>query len=570
MPITLQEYRAKQQQISFAAINLPRILAPIKDKIDHLQGESLEAKNAKDLVNKIYASNGLMISTSANTDEETFNRGVEGLDLLPKLLNLEVPGEPGRTMQDVLMEGKSEEERVKITQNIFAYGQLVGIPAYIPESMDQKKQAEKAGHQVKEAAQNLKEEELYKANRNRSIPEFGKEDLTGEKRTAAEWIDDLREFGGVTEQNVAEIMAARLLANSVRGVKLSKTGLQDTELTRTQIIKTAGMLKNSTAFKTFWKENEKGIKDAYGKGHGGGLDDLFKESIRTTPAGTLPTEGIYSRYMPTVLERIDALKDQIKQDYNAETAAAEIVILRNMIGAEKGQKNTLNKKLTIEQMNELNGQVHALARDPAFKNMLKDQKIQSLMKKGHGGDMLERMRKLQKNYPDMDPNTKSLMNGTTIGHHIANVRQTAANIAQDIRAELNKVQNVPGKRNMEPVYAQIEKANKALAEYLALDNQARKSGNREDGLLQDVPTEKINEQVNNRNKNEVFNHITKNLSPDKAITIMKSVSEKEPDEFMRSLSEENLGAILPEEKNEVREYEKGNNLEGPAMIINNF
>ena len=93
MPISLQEYRAKQQQIVTPAIRLTHILGPVREKILSLQEKGSEAdiekaKQAKAIMDAVYTGNAYMIVTPETTTEETFNEHAKKLDRLPELLDL--------------------------------------------------------------------------------------------------------------------------------------------------------------------------------------------------------------------------------------------------------------------------------------------------------------------------------------------------------------------------------------------------------------------------------------------------------------------------------------------------
>ena len=540
MPITLKQYREKASEIKMPAMKLSLHLSTLSGKLNNMQGPEVE--KAKSMVTSIGAANAFFIATPPQISEDNFAAFTKNIDLLPKLMQMQLPGDPPQTVFDLLTEDKTPKEKLDIFREIASYGRMVGIDDYLSQDEFEKK--------ANEEKRKLQEEEQKEKDRlNSPIPEFDAKDKEGPKKTAAAHIEDLKKHQP-TFENVAEVMAARLLANSVRGVSLAKTGLQDKELTSTEIKKTAELLKNDPVFMDFYWSNLKAIRKAYAKGHGGGIDDLFKETIKKLPAGKMPTDGIYTRYMPTVYERIDALKSKIKNGADpaeANRAAAEIVILRNMAGAEKKNPKTLKTKLTVEQMNRLKSDVDALAADPSFKDMMNDPTIRTQMKKGHGGDMLETMRSLQKNYPNMDANIKKLMNGTTIGERLDEVRKQSGELAKEIREELDRGHKTNTRPDMQLVWRKIDASKKLLAEYLALDNQARKTGDMESGLLKDVPKDTINKQIQNRESNQIFTRMVKDIDPKKTLQMLDDMGSLSQDQFMTKLSMDHTNAILPEE-----------------------
>ena len=130
--------------------------------------------------------------------------------------------------------------------------------------------------------------------------------------TAAQWVEDRRRMinaegfdGGNTkfmEKMCSEIMAARLLSDSVRG---KKSTLQK-QITGEALLGTAKRLRHDAAFRDFMgriandpKQQEKALRAATA-GHGGELDDMFRSFVKNLPAGELTTgDPFLGRYMPT-------------------------------------------------------------------------------------------------------------------------------------------------------------------------------------------------------------------------------------------------------------------------------
>ena len=356
-------------------------------------------------------------------------------------------------------------------------------------------------------------------------------------------------------------MAARLIAGSERH---HKDKLVSTTISSGELRYVSKKLHEDDFFKKFYRENKDAIQSAFTKyGHGGGIDDLMKEYILRQPTFGMPTKGMYLRYMPTVKERIDAIKKRLTntekvakdpermKDPNfakivketRATLAAEVIVLRNLGLAEKGRKETLNVKLTPEQMAVFNKQVQTLCKDPGFNAMLDDMmadpKASKLLTAGHGGDMLAYMRSKQAAHPDMDPEAKAIMNHSTIGARIEEIKTAAAEMKQKLH---DAIEAERGKKtpSMTKIDRLVADSKKLLAEYLALDNQARKpeKGKVElsTGLMKDIPKDKINEQIENREKNEAFTKLTKYLTPRDSLAMLGNMAEKSQDEFMKVLS----------------------------------
>ncbi|MBO6159153.1 MAG: hypothetical protein J6P72_07840 [Firmicutes bacterium] len=548
MPISLKEYRAKSKELFMPAFQMANLMSNIKTKLAGKEGPEIEKINK--LFDKVNAAISLYMFTAENVSEDFFNSMTAGIDDLSTLMTSKPDPNSETTVMDLLKEGKSFEEQMAIHNQIRKFGQMVGATAYLDEAEFNAVQEEKR----QAIMQARKKQEEAEENKYRAKPVFDPEEVEGEKKSAGEWIEELQKGEG-TKKEIAQILAARLLANSVRGVKYSRTGLADCQLSKKEIEKTAELMTKTPLFGAFWARYEKDARAAFSAGHGGKVDDLLAKHIKNLPGGTLPEEGIFSRYMPTALERIDVLKDKIKTYSDNMTlvsnCVAEMVVLRNMVGAEKGEKDTLKRKLTPEQMRQMREQVNTLEKDPTFQKMMKDPKVRELMVKGHGGNMLAYMRESQKKYPDMDPKVKAIMNASTIGARMDKIREEAARIAKELKAELDRQRPLEEKRDMTKTWEIVGDSKKVMAEYLALDNQSRKpvdgKADLNAGLLQDVPQEKINKQVQNREQNEVFNRMTKNISPLKATEIMENMATRSQNEFMMNLGLNQHDAILPEE-----------------------
>ena len=147
--------------------------------------------------------------------------------------------------------------------------------------------------------------------------------------TAAEYIEKIRGLSyeknneGEYDYNkildrFLKIMAARMLADSERG----KRGRLDGKLVTEEMVnKKVAELKDKALVQNFLetlrdRKNtgmfENAIRAAK-SGHGGGLDDMFKDYIRKLPAGDFKNEQGLERFMPTGLERIENLQEQAKK-----------------------------------------------------------------------------------------------------------------------------------------------------------------------------------------------------------------------------------------------------------------
>ena len=199
--------------------------------------------------------------------------------------------------------------------------------------------------------------------------------------------------------NVLRIMAARQLADSDRG---SSEKLKKAVFTGAEVEMRVDEMKNDPMFKQFL-EDVKSDRNLYNKlikaassksGHGGKLDDIYKEYVKNLPARNLYNTRINERYMPTVKERIEILQNKAKNEKNLpEEAAAEIVVLRNLSRAEIGKAKTLDKKIPCFEKDTLCYESSKLSRNDYFRDSFgKNTVATGLLLKGHGGDMLQFLR----------------------------------------------------------------------------------------------------------------------------------------------------------------------------------
>ena len=134
--------------------------------------------------------------------------------------------------------------------------------------------------------------------------------------------------------------------------------------------------------------------------------------------------------MPTAKERIEVLQDQIKKaesDEEKRKAMAEIVVLRNMVHAHRKKKSSLDKPIPTDISCSLMKATDSLAYRQAFIAAVDENTI-ALARKGHGGDMLDEMRKAVKNplNPiDADPVTNSALNRNTYAGRVNEIKMEA-------------------------------------------------------------------------------------------------------------------------------------------------
>lgn len=235
----------------------------------------------------------------------------------------------------------------------------------------------------------------------------------GPTHSASWWIKQLRRPENLYEVNegqkklkasqIARIMAIRSMAESVRH---SKDKLLEKQLTEQDIKRgTANLLENNKPFQKFILELEqkpallREAATAVGKGHGGGLDDMYSRYLAQQAK---PGELLYTpenkRWAPTASQRIEALQADLpkaKNRYEQRKYLAEIIAARQLVGA-KHSHTSADKRL----YNKLDDPEKLAARTKDVETcltMMDPEKVDNLFRQassGHGGAMMEGYKKL--------------------------------------------------------------------------------------------------------------------------------------------------------------------------------
>ncbi len=423
-------------------------------------------------------------------------------------------------------------------------------------------------------------------------------DLSGSK-TAAAHIEALRDKGfpekdpsklsdeqlDVYTDRFLKIMAARELADSVRG---SKARLVSTTLSAEDINARALSMKKDATFSRFadrLKSDPRMMKAAIaaaGKGHGGGLDDMFRDFVKNQSACELRNDAILKRYMPTVKERIEILQERYrgivgmskeleetdaeidKQRYRArnekrydslvekkeklgnaledadpvEKIAAEIIQLRNLGHAVKGKKASLDKPVPVAAAYEkesLSAKAGYLADEDM--GILEDPKVTELIMSGHGGDMAEKARELAK--ADMDPEKNreelAIYNGNTVGQRLSDLKQKAGELSGALDEQIEQGG---------PTEDLMKQSMDLLAETMLLDGRVRdpKTGGLLDAEMgREVPWSSVDKMLSgNPENNPTFKQLFGSLDPEEMTDVLNELNEKGHDGFVKGMAEQKV------------------------------
>ena len=250
------------------------------------------------------------------------------------------------------------------------------------------------------------------------------------QQTAAKWIEGYKTMIGMQikignnrgknypEAFIARIMAARELSKSVRG-KASTLGVKMDER---QIADRAAKIMANESFKDFAAElkkpeNLRKVEAIFTKkhSHGGELDDMFREHLRTLPAGKLDNDPDLKRWMPTVKQRIEALQGQAQKSLKAGKEvyreAVEIITLRVMVGAKRGGEG-LNVPVPVRDgKNDVSLSEKVITDADLPKNRKAFDKADGAkyICSGHGGKMIENIAKM-----NAGPDNSKTTAGTTV------------------------------------------------------------------------------------------------------------------------------------------------------------
>ena len=198
----------------------------------------------------------------------------------------------------------------------------------------------------------------------------------------------------------AHIMAARMAGGAVR----KDASSLNKPITIEEIDAKADILLGNSQFMDFMgKMKEPDVlsmaQKMAVKGHGGGLEDMFKSYLCTRPAGELSNDPELSRFMPDVKNRIEALQKhaqiKMKKGKAPVKEAAEVMMLRDMVGAERGDKSALEQPIPTDK--DLVTGVAEIAADADFQKTIAKNAVASKLVKGHGGKMIEEGKEMTKN-----------------------------------------------------------------------------------------------------------------------------------------------------------------------------
>ena len=411
--------------------------------------------------------------------------------------------------------------------------------------------------------------------------------------SAAAYIENIKDHGfPVKNPSVLEpqdknlyidrfirIMAARELADSDRG---HAAKLNSHRLTAQDVDDRATQMKKDPTFRAFIKTLESDTKklksaiSAATSGHGGGIDDMFKDFIKKQSACKLRNDNILKRYMPNAKERLEILQGQYKtyknsfkelrtvdnklralrgvndpaaidklrakkiklernlQDYDPGEVAAEMITLRSLIKADKGKKASLDKTIPVSAgKDNLSKNSKVLADNEGVRHILTSRAVTDLINTGHGGNMMAEARTLANNTlnkKDLKAEFR-ILNANTIETRLKTIENEAGELSNKLYL---------ARTNNQLTGDLMKDAKKLLGEYMMLDGKTRSNdpGKAEkDLLLTDTPWGEIETmKKKDPESNPSFRELFQDLASDDMEDLLSDLSKGKRKQFIGKLA----------------------------------
>lgn len=386
------------------------------------------------------------------------------------------------------------------------------------------------------------------------------------EKTAAEWIAECKEQPFITfdierkrDFSVpARIIAARQLSEAERG----KKGKLGAIITEQKLLTRAAMLENDDTFRRIMrKQSVYSDIDAClrnPRSHGGALEDIMKREICKLGPGRLPNKPLYERYMPTVKERIEALQKMAKNgsDMMKLQCAAEIVVLREMCGAQRGKVSSLKVPVPVDELGTLRARVAALVVDRKFKEAVEKPEISAALQNGHGGRMVELIDAQLEAAPLMpELGDEQSEHGEEQPEHKANEPESQNVNFQSVGNQMKvcsfeaigMVQQFGAKGQLSKSEQNIilEKGKYLLADYILLDGMSRDPKN-----PLKIDDERLNlnagsqqsreERVREGMQKDSFQNMTENMNAKEMLDLLRVMAYKKQPEVMEALANKEL------------------------------
>jgi len=186
----------------------------------------------------------------------------------------------------------------------------------------------------------------------------------------------------------AELMATRTATGAQRGKKDSL----DKKLDPAAVENWRESMKNSKTLKDFVASNPDAVRKAALSGHGGALDDMFKEYVKNLDR--IP-EDVPQEYMPNALQRTEVLQKKIKAEADAGKRIGlykELMATREAVGSVRGDKKSLDTQIDRKNFAKARKNTDKETIDNFLKST-PDAELAGAARSGHGGELDDKFRK---------------------------------------------------------------------------------------------------------------------------------------------------------------------------------
>ncbi|MBP3238797.1 MAG: hypothetical protein J6M24_06970 [Lachnospiraceae bacterium] len=293
---------------------------------------------------------------------------------------------------------------------------------------------------------------------------------------------------------VVSVFAIRTLVNAQRD---DVSGLKEKKASEFDVLKKIEEFKNTKSALTSYVDKfdtDAELRDKVNnaikspkKGHGGAVEEMFKKHLLNESTGYLRNDKFMERYLPKVKDRIEVLQERAKtlrkQKATPTMEIAEILALRNIVVANRKDKSSLNKTIPTEGR-KLDEEVKKLYESQRFKTIANTKDVLDNIGDGHGGLMVDMLRKADKNIIIAeDQNTDSMINEGTIKARLDMLKKKSGELSKEIKDLYKK--DPEGK-----LQDKVEEAHDLIAEVIVLNEYRNSSKKIKDDS--NIPWNKIN------------------------------------------------------------------------------
>ena len=185
----------------------------------------------------------------------------------------------------------------------------------------------------------------------------------------------------------AELLASRQAVDAVRGDKKSLAP----KLNGAKLNEAYDKWIKCKAFKDFVTANKDVAYNAATSGHGGALEDKFREYVKNMDH--IP-EDVPDSYMPTAIERTEILQKKIKaaDPEKKKLLMKELMATRMAVKSVRKDKTTLQKVVPAEKLNKAFTKLNNSPSVATFLDTGRPGELESAARDGHGGALDDKFR----------------------------------------------------------------------------------------------------------------------------------------------------------------------------------